>query len=120
MSLVVNPQPDGSILISCGDYTVVIPPRGDITPPVFVPPPPVPGHGTVVVQLGPGPEGSVRPDAPDLETIVNAIPDDLVTASIELESWPEAGIDVEALMSATRERFGAESSIDLHFLSRDE
>lgn len=123
MSLVVNPQPDGSLIVSCGDDKVVIPAPGSPARIVSVPPPPdppIPGDGVVIVQLGPGPAASVRLEAADLESIVDALPDDLAIVPVELRTWPEEGIDVQALMSATRERLGPDVSIDLHFLNRDE
>lgn len=138
MSLVVSPQPDGSIIVSCGDYKVMIPPRGVDTaiaaPPIHPPgsgdttiavppqPPelPVRRDGTVIVQLGPGPDGSVHLEGTDLGSIVDAILDNPADAPVELATWPEEGVDIEALMSAVHERRGDSVSIDLHFLSGDE
>ena len=121
MSLEISPQPDGSIIVRCGDDEVTI--SSQAIPPISTKPviePIFPKPGTVVVRWGPGPEDALRLGDDDLADVIAGIEADSEGLVLEIPVSNPQGVDIERLMQLTRQRLGHDIPVELYFKPPDE
>lgn len=120
MSLKITPQPDGSIIVSCGSDKVTIPAasaHAAAAPPIE---PIFPKPGTVVAQWGPAPDNALLLGDADLSDIISGLDPGRESLALEVSVSRPEGVDIEALLSLTRQQLDRDVPIDLYFKMPDD